>query len=311
METLSNNDKVNEILTNHGLDFRILKVPMFGESNERILGEEFIKRHESKYFGLLNCKTNEIINTVKEGYTVSQNSEVVELVLKGMETFGSKLTVQKAGSLNGGRKVYIQLAIEGESKVGFDTIKRFVTIIDSNDGSTGLSIGIGDLTMSCQNQFFKFYKKGEAKFKHTATIADKLKTIPMLIELALSNSLKQVEMYNQFQSTEVSKNLANQLVKAILGYDRVYTSMDILSKKSTASINIMDKLYVNIEREMLDKGQNMWGLHSGVTRFTTHEISSPKRENAKIESSLLGSAYNMNQKSLEFAKRESGILVLA
>ena len=311
METLSSNQKVNEILTNHGLDFRILKVPMFGESKETILGEQFTKRHESKYFGLLNCKSGEIINTVKEGYTVSQNSEVVELVLKGMETFGSKLTVQKAGSLNGGRKVFIQLAIEGESKVGYDTIKRFVTVIDSNDGSTGLSIGIGDLTMSCQNQFFKFYKKGEAKFRHTATIAEKLKTIPMLIELALANSLKQVEMYQLFQSTEISKDLANQLVKALLGYDRVYTSMDILSKKSTASINIMDKLYANIDREMIDKGQNMWGLHSGVTRFTTHEIGSPKRDNGKIESSLLGSAYKMNQSSLEFARRESGLLVMA
>lgn len=311
METLSNNTKVNEILTAHGLDFKILKVPMFGESKETILGEQFVKRHESKYFGLLNCKTNEIINTVKEGYTVSQNSEVVELVLKGMETFGSKLTVQKAGSLNGGRKVFIQLAIEGESKVGYDTIKRFVTVIDSNDGSTGLSIGIGDLTMSCSNQFFKFYKKGEAKFRHTATIAEKLKTIPMLIELALLNSLKQVETYNAFQRTEVSKDLANKLVKAILGYDRVYTSVKDLSEKSTRSINIMDKLYANIEREMLDKGQNMWGLHSGVTRFTTHEMSAPKRDNGQIENALLGGAYKMNQTSLEFAKRESGLLVMA
>jgi hypothetical protein len=311
METISNNDKVNEILKAHGLDFHIKKVAMFGESKETILNEVFTKRHESKYFGLLNCKTDEIINTVKEGYTVSQNSEIVELVLKGMETFGTKLTVQKAGSLNGGRKVYIQLAIEGESKVGFDTIKRFVTVIDSNDGSTGLSIGIGDLTMSCQNQFFKFYKKGEAKFRHTATISEKMKTIPMLIELALSNSLKQVELYKAFQSTEITKDLANLLVKSLLGYDRVYTSMDIMSKKGTQSINIMDKLYVSIEREIADKGLNLWGLHSGVTRFTTHEIGSPKRDNGKIESSLLGSAYNMNQKSLEFARRESGILELA
>lgn len=293
MKTVS--PKTTEILTAHGLDFRIEKAPMFALN---AAGEQVA----SPYFGLINSKTNEVINTVKEGYTVSQNDEIIELVLRGMETFGNALNVTKAGSLNGGRKVFMQLGIEGDSVVNNDTIKRFVTIIDSNDGSTGLSIGIGDLTMSCQNQFYKFYKKGDAKFRHTATLEQKLKTIPYLIETALKESLRQIEVYNKFVSTEVTKDLAHKMVKHLLGYDRVYTSIEELSKKSTQSMNIMDKLYIHIEREMAQKGQNLWGLHSGVTSYTTHEISTPKRENARIESGLIGSGYKMNQNSLKFAE---------
>src|ERR1017187_11039682 len=131
-------NKVNEILTAHGLDFRIEKELLTGTSGR-----------VTPYYGLYNSKTNKCINTVKEGYTVSQNDEVVELVLRGMERFGNTLSVSKAGSLNGGRKVALQLEIEGVGKVANDIIKRYVTIIDSNDGSTSLSIGIGDLTMSC------------------------------------------------------------------------------------------------------------------------------------------------------------------
>lgn len=296
------NPKVQEILTAHGLDFRIEKAPMFALSRDG-------KQVPSPYFGLINSQSNEVINTVKEGYTVSQNDEIVELVLRGMESFGSALSVQKAGSLNGGRKVFMQLAIEGESKVGYDTIKRYVTIIDSNDGSTSLSIGIGDLTMSCSNQFAKFYAKGEAKFRHSASLTDKLRGIPQLIELALSESLKQIEVYNRFVSTPVSKALAHELVKSLLGFDRL-SSMNELSSKSTRSINTMDKLYSHIDREMADKGQNVWGLHSGVTSYTTHEISVPKRDNARIESVLIGGAYKMNQTSLKFAERQSGLLEL-
>ena len=132
----------------------------------------------------------------------------------------------------------------------------------------------------------------------------------MLIETALNESLRQIEIYKQFASTEVSKKLAHELVKAVLGYDRELTSMDVLSKKSTRAINTMDKLYNHIDREMADKGQNMWGLHSGVTSFTTHEISVPKRDNARIESVLIGGAYKMNQDSLKFAQRKSGLLEL-
>lgn len=293
MKTVS--PKTTEILTAHGLDFRIEKAPMFALN---AAGEQVA----SPYYGLINSKTNEVINTVKEGYTVSQNDEIIELVLRGMETFGNALNVTKAGSLNGGRKVFMQLGIEGDSVVNNDTIKRFVTIIDSNDGSTGLSIGIGDLTMSCQNQFYKFYKKGDAKFRHTATLEQKLKTIPYLIETALKESLRQIEVYNKFVSTEVTKDLAHKMVKHLLGYDRVYTSIEELSKKSTQSMNIMDKLYIHIERETAQKGMNLWGLHSGVTSYTTHEISTPKRENARIESTLIGSGYKMNQNSLKFAE---------
>ena len=289
-------NKVNEILTTHGLDFRIEKVALMG-----------MDARQTPYFGLFNSKSNECLNTVKEGYTVSKNDEVVELVLRGMERFGNKLSVSKAGSLNGGRKVFVQMGIEGEGKVANDIIKRYVTVIDSNDGSTGLSIGFGDKTMSCQNQFFKFYKTGEAKFRHTATLEQKLQTIPYLIEVALERSLRQIEIYNRFASTAVSKKLANELVRAVLGFDRT-SPMDELSKKSTRSINIMDKVYIHIEREMATKGENVWGLHSGITSYTTHEMKQPNRENGLMESVLNGSAYKMNQTSLKFAIGQSGLL---
>ena len=296
--------QTQEILTAHGLDFTIEKAPMVAIDKQ---GNQVA----SPYFGLINSQSNEVINTVKEGYTVSQNHDIVEMVLRGMERFGDKLTVSKAGSLNGGRKVFMQLAIEGMSKVADDIIKRYVTIIDSNDGSTSLSIGIGDLTMSCSNQFAKFYKSGDAKFRHTATLEQKLRTIPMLIENALNVSLRQVDIYRQFVSTPVSQRLAHEMVKYVLGYDREITSMDVLSDKSTRSINTMDKLYAHIEKEMAQKGQNVWGLHSGITSFTTHEMSTPKRDNGRIESTLIGNAYNMNQKSLKFAMSKSGLLEMA
>lgn len=289
-----------QILSENGLDFTISKRELFDANG-----------NGSGYFGLYNDKLNKCINSVKEGYTISQNEEVVDLVLRGIEPFGSALSVSKAGSMNEGRKVYMQLGIEGHSKVANDIIKRYVTIIDSNDGSTSLSIGIGDLTMSCQNQFFKFYKQGQAKFRHSASLEHRIKEIPFLIETALAHSLQQIEVYNQLADHSITRELADQMVKYLLGFDKVYTSVADLSDKGTRSINKMEELYNCIEGEINDKGLNLWGLHSGVTKFTTHELSAPKRENGKLETIMLGNGYNMNQKSLEFVTRKSGILELA
>lgn len=298
---MSVKNQVKAILTKHGLDFTILKHPLTGTDDR---GNQLI----TPYFGLFNSDTGSCINTCKAGYGVSQNEEIVEAALLGIESFGNKLTVSKAGSLNEGRKVYIQFLIEGESKVGKDTVKRYVTLIDSNDGSTGLSVGIGDLTMSCQNQFFRFYKAGNAKFRHTATIADKIKSIPSLIEKALSESLQQIEVYNKFVSTPVSKQLAHDMVKAVLGYDRLGNTPDG-KELTTRSLNLMDSLYEHIDKETKQKGQNLWGLHSGVTSWTTHERKGPKRLNGQDESLITGSGYKKNEISFRFAVDKAGLKI--
>jgi hypothetical protein len=113
--------------------------------------------------------------------------------------------------------------------------------------------------------------------------------------------MKQIQLYNDFASTEITRDLAHKMVKHLLGFDKVYTSVNDLADKATRSINKMESLYNSIEREMNDKGNTLWGLHSGITYYTTHELSSPKRENGKIETLLQGNGYNMNQASLEFA----------
>ena len=285
--------QVQKILVENGLDFEIQKVPLFA------FGKDF-STIETSYFGLLKTKSGEVINSVKEGYTISQNAEVVEMVLRGIAPFSDKLDVSFGGALNGGRKVFLQLKIEGKKKVGNDTLTQYVTIIDSNDGSTSLSIGIGDLCMRCQNQFFKFYKAGNAKFRHTATIEQRIKEIPMLIEIALNESLRQIELYNKFVSTPVTRSLANQMIKSIIGYDREFTAMDELAKKSTKAINILDAISTDIETEFNQVGLNAWALLGGITRYTTHTQSVPKRENSRNESLMSGGGYKMNQKALDF-----------
>jgi hypothetical protein len=296
---MSIQSRVNEILSAHGLDFKITKLPLVGFEN----GDQLI----TPYYGLFNSQSGECINTVKEGYHVSQNADVVEMVLKGIERYSDTLKVSKAGSINGGRRVFMQLEIEGDSKVGDDIVKKYVTIIDSNDGSTGLSVGIGDFTMSCSNQFFRFYKSGDAKFRHTATLQQKILTIPSLIETALGESMEQINRYRKFVSTPITKALADKMVKHVLGYDRVLTSIENQAKLTTKSLSIMEDLYSHIDKEIEQKGLNLWGLHSGVTSWTTHSKPGPKRINGHIESMLVGAGYKKNQESLNFASEYAGL----
>jgi hypothetical protein len=280
-------NKVNEILVNNNLDFRIEKEVLLSASGK-----------ETPYFGLFNSKSGECINSVKGSYTVSQNDEIVELVLRGMEGFG-ELSVSKAGSINGGRKVFIQLAIDGMSIVGDEKIKRYVTIIDSNDGSTGLGVSIGELVMSCQNQFYRFYKNSQSKLRHTASLTQRIKELPFLIETVLAENIRLTETYRKFQSTEVTQKLADDMVKYLLGFDR-NMSIKTESETSTRSLNMMNDLYGHISKETAQKGMNLFGVFSGVTSWSTHSKSAPRRENGREESLMIGNNYKTNNDAFEF-----------
>lgn len=298
--------QVKQFAVENGLDWGVTKKAFHIE-----MDGEFVPTDD---YGLVHTRTKEVLNSVKSGYNVSQNLHIIQLMLMGVKPFGDRLKVVKAGQLNGGRKVYIQIQITGDAFIGGDTVKRYVTIIDSNDGSTSLSVGIGDKTMSCSNQFFYFYKNGDAKFRHSASMTQKMKEIPSLIEVALSRSMKMTELYTKFQSTPCSRELAHSLVKDQLGVCSL-DAPEVIAELSARKLNTMNALYDNIYGEMdgdagngnVGKGENLWGLFSGVTRWTTHDKSAPRRDNGRLEGIMIGNNYKNNLKALNFVLKESGL----
>lgn len=296
---------VREMLAKYDLDFRIEKLPSKAIRKGMALDGsgnlvETVQEIVTPYFMLYNDKTGQIINSVKKGYTVSQNDEILRLMLEGVaslpQSLQETLKVKTAGSINGGRKVFLQLSIEGDGNVNGDVIKRYITLIDSNDGSTGLSVGVGDLTMSCKNQFFQFYKSGQSKFKHTASLERRKAEIPSMIVTQLSNSYNLIETYQKFEGVKIGDKDIHRAVKAVYGYSRLELGLP------TRVVNVLDTIYGNIKHEISDKGKNLWGLHSGFTRWSTHDRNAPKRQHGRIESLMLSGNYKINDTSFRFAK---------
>lgn len=292
-----------EILRETGLDFNISK-RMLSDVQFDANGQHLIT--ESGFYGLFNDTKNVCLATVKKDYRVSQNEEIIELVKQGIGKFDVDISIQKGGAINDGKRVFLQLKIEGDGNVNGDKIVQYLTVTDSNDGTTSLRVGFGDMTMSCHNQFYKFHKMGTSNLRHSASMEEKMLELPKLMEISLQNTYKQIELYNKLDQNSIHKDLAHQLVKDLLGFDRKLTPKEEINLLSTRSLNKMNKLYDCIDTEMGSKGETLWGLHSGITRFTTHELSKPKRDNGDMESLMFGSGYKLNEKSLSFCE---GLLV--
>jgi hypothetical protein len=81
------------------------------------------------------------------------------------------------------------------------------------------------------------------------------------------------------------------------------------SELSTRSLNAMETLYNHIEKETNQKGMNLFGLFSGITSWTTHEKSAPRRENGREESIMVGTNYKTNNDAFDFTMQKLGLVM--
>jgi hypothetical protein len=292
---------IDEILKQAGLDYGIEKRPAFDREDD---GTETF----TGFYTLKNTKTGKYLHTVREGYVVTQPAEILDIVLQGIEPFGKQLAFHTGYDIGGGKKMSLQLKIADDGDVKGDVIKRYINLLDSNDGTAAFSFGIGDKTMSCQNQFWYFYKRGIAKFRHTASAQEKIQQIPEMVKTALKLSQNQIELYNTLADRTATKKHMDTVITEVM--KTIAPTFKGQEEASVRAKNIMQRVTDNINREVAEKGMNLWGLHSGITRFTTHDYrpSDSEEGGGGLSHLIFGKGYNVNHASLRTVTGIAGLI---
>jgi hypothetical protein len=272
-----------ELLEKFNLNFEIIKVPLVGVTeNENI---------PTNYYGLLNTKTNEIIHTVKKSYMPTQNVDTLTAILMAIE--GTDIKINKAFNINNGRKVIYQLEL-GTKKFFNDNLTQYITITDSNDGRA-LCIGFGNKTISCQNQFYSFQRQSNIKIYHSQKYSSYKNIILNEIMKMKVGGDNIIRKFQKMKLTPVSQTHIDKMINTLIPTNEN-------EKISTRKLNMIESLNHSIKNQIKDKGLNLWGLFSGVTHWTTHVKSCPKRENGRIESVVLGNNKTTNLKAFSLVE---------
>lgn len=285
------NDSVNEMLDRFGLNWSVSKLPLSLPDGTT-----------TQYFGIAREDNKVCFSTCKDSYVPYQNEELAELVYRIADKTGYE--IYKGGQFNGGAKVYIQLQTGTVSGIGAnnDSIKKFVTAINSHDGTTSLKWGHTNITISCKNTFNAAYKELKQSARHTVSIHDRVEQSLRQIE-GLGKVEKSIfDTYFKLAETPVKKDDLVNVVKSAMGIDILLTKDQLQKQYSTYNINRMHELLACIDKEMKQKGQTLWGLFSGVTNYTTHVIPAPSRENGRLESKYVGSGFKMDNQIFDLIK---------
>ena len=280
-----------EILEQNGLNWNVVKKPLMyagqctPEANNGL--------HHTPYYGIVREDTGEVFTTCKEGYTPTQNETIIDTM---QEIAGENdLEIIKAIPINEGRKIVIQMQRPDNTfSIGKEPTKQFIYAINGHDGSSSLKFGFMNKVLFCQNQFAWMSNSALSGYRHTESIQDKVKQLPSIINFA--DQEEKIFDLQEFSMQDATADLMNDLVDYLTNTDKLAEEMHTRTK------NIRNDLESCIVSEVNRIGSTKWGLFNGVTRYTTHQKSSPKREYGQQESILIGSSGKMNEKAFNFIK---------
>jgi len=269
--SIEKNMKVFSILEETGLNWSVRK--------EDLITQTGLQTPNS---GIYRNDTNEWLGTTSKKYTPYQNAELVTTIVEASEDIGLK--IKKGGTLSNGKLVYVQMELK-EEFIGASEVKRYITALNSHNGTSSIGFGSSNEVVICQNSFFKIYKEMQ-KFRHTQSAGEKVKLAVMELKNTIMEDINLMNTFKLMDSIKVEDKAVHDLIKSCFGID-----IDKDHKKRTANKLELINNAIDIEFEL--EGRTMWGLFNGVTRYTNH-YASKNTQKSKEDYIMNGAGYNVN-----------------
>lgn len=262
--------KTNDILNEAGLNWKVKMESITTESGVEL----------DDYKAIIREDTNAPLSVRSNEYYPYQNYELIELLEKVSNKTG--LELKKGGSFKDGARVYVQLKSDN-LKLGNDTIEGYLTGINSFDGSTSLAFGPSNLTISCQNTFFAAFRELNTKIRHTRNMVVKIDEVCVALEGVIEEEQNIFKNIVRLSEISIGNNDIDNVIKKLFNIKKDLDLKDV-EAISTVTRNKLSRFSVDLNGEIQSKGGNLWGLFSGVTKYTTHSMT----KNDNTESKMFG-----------------------
>jgi len=262
------NEQVKTLLDKTNLNWTVRQENIQTESGIDVPNKKAIVRDDN----------NMIVGLHSDGYQPYQNYELMDLLHQVSGRTG--LEIHRGGEFKDGGRIYVQLK-GNDLKLGNDRIEGFLTGVNSFDGSTSLAFGHSNTTISCMNTFFRVMSGLQNKVRHTKSMSLKVEDICRRLDIVLQEEKETFRFITELSETRFDDLLKEKVTRKLFG---IKPEVDLNDEDalSTRTRNNLSRFYIDLNGELNQKGDNMWGLFSGVTKYTTHSYSKNDNTEAKM-----------------------------
>jgi phage/plasmid-like protein (TIGR03299 family) len=264
---------IERILTESNTNWTVSKLPLVGPDGQ-----------QTPAYGVFRNDTNNCLGVVGDRYKVTQNAEVLEMLLEAADQVN--VNVERGGFLGGGSKVYYQLGLP-DVTIGGSASKRFLTALTSHDGSSPIGFGATNVVVVCANTFFAALRDVE-KVRHTTNSRGKLNKIINQLKGSMSQEEQMIERLITLSRTNIPEQVTDEFLLEIIGGD----------EDTTRTKNRLNAVRSAMIPEFNTHGNTAYGLFNAITRYTNHMINYTDIE-AKRNSLMTGVGFKTNSRALD------------
>lgn len=295
MNNLNNN--TFDTLQRTGTNYTVNKLPLYA------MNEKTFESMQTKSFGIFRNDSGKWLGTVGERYTTIQNKDLAEIIVRIQNEFGGEIV---GGTFKDGAKVYYQNSLP-DHVINEHNIKRYITCLNTHDGSGSVCFGASNTVVVCDNQFHYMAKELES-FRHTSNAETRLKLAVENFKKQLDQEQYIIDTFDKMAEVKLNKNIVSTVIENMFKVKRDDDVKNISTRKQNQMI-----AFDNVcSKELAQKGASLWGLFNAVTHYTNHvQVANSKTE--RINNIMSGAGARLNRQTFtiidQYMKQNKPVLV--
>lgn len=253
-----------------GLDWKVIQEPVYTDSQELIEG----------YKANVRDSDRRVLGVVTDRYKVIQNEEAFAFT---DALLGEGVRYETAGSLQGGKKVWMLARMPHEYIITGERISPYLLFSNTHDGSGAIKVALTPIRVVCNNTLNLALSTAKRSWSmiHTGDIQGKLqeaKDTLLLADRYMDSLGKEFENLRMKSMTD----------KQVMEYIEVLLSVEedgtMKQKRNIEHLREDLKMRYFDAPDLQDVGKNAYRFINAVSDFATH--AQPLRKTANYKENL-------------------------
>jgi phage/plasmid-like protein (TIGR03299 family) len=260
-----------------GLDWQVIQKPLF-TSTGRIDG----------YKANVRSTDNAVLGVVTDRYRVVQNEEAFAFT---DNLLGEGVKYETAGSLQGGRKVWLLARLPREYIISGERISPYLVFSNTHDGSGAVRVAVTPVRVVCNNTLNLALNTASRSFSmvHTGDIKGKIHEARETLFMADAYMEELGREFERLRRQKISDQQVKEYIELLLPVEK---------DASPVSVRNVRKLRDNMAARYFDApdlkgvGKNAYRFINAVSDFATH--ADPIRRTKNYQENLFMKTYEGN-----------------
>jgi len=212
-----NPNTIDEAIKSAGLDWEVRQRPIFIPDRDLLPdeSEEFEVVPVEGYYANVREDTGAALGVVTSRYKTVPNREAFSFL---SSIFGTEMAFETAGSLMGGRRVWVLMKIPSWIEVGGDRVEQYALVSNSHDGKSSVLLAVTPVRVICMNMLTAAVARAQRTYsiRHLGNPSLKIAEARHAMEVTTNYYEQFKEFDDKLALTKVSDKRAKRLTEALL-----------------------------------------------------------------------------------------------